>query len=597
MVMLGCILPKIMMCCLVDSDRTFLFYVLTFQITRGLLRSVGSVENNINFLSTSSITSRTEVGVLSHMADLHYASFNELTKDFEKELDALIEQGVYKPVFLYHVVIMLVLPMIGLIIPRRRGGQYIRKALFVLCVGIAVEIWQNRRTAFGGNGYMLGLITAWWLVWNANLFIFTDLEHDFKRIERRPSTENSQNQQLNQGDSTGEKPSDPNRSLSEKDGIAFHWQSYPANFLHRLEWSAGLLFNMRGPEWSWRASHLAPLPQSLHIQLHPGFSENIRAQEDSTYPSGKERLRAAFRKFFISYLMLDVLRVFILGPDPYFRGLAPVNSVSPSPFPFFYFPGLTIHPVLALVCRCVSTAGTVYFGLEFVTTLNPIVFLGLSLAFPNGARKLTATPLGASWLYGDSFGPFIQPVFDHGLAGCWGKWWHQLFRNGCMNTARWLLSLLPISLSSHLFFRRVVYVLVAFCLSGFVHACGSHTQIANTYPMSGSFLFFALQSVAIMAEQVFKSTIFPKIPFSGSTPRWLRRTANFLFAFCWLMTTSPLIADEFARGGLWFFKPMPISPLLLIGFKFQGEPWWCWNDPWFRYWSDGSFWGSGIRIL
>jgi hypothetical protein len=528
------------------------------------------------------------------MADPRYGSYRDLAKNFETELDILIEQGIYKPIFLYHVVIIHALPIIGMVIPSSRGGKYVRKVLFALCIGIALEILQNRRAVVGGNGYMLGLMTAWWLIWTATLLIFTDIEHDFKRIERKPK----QSTRINKNEhGTTEKPLDSKTSLSEKQVTnAFVWQSYPSKFSHRLDWAAGLFFNLRGPEWNWRTPHLDPLPRLVHSQLHSGFSDKINAQEGSAYPTGKERLRAAFRKFFISYLVLDTFKVIILMPDLYFQGIAPADSLSPPPFPFFYFPGLAIHPALAQLCRCIYSAGSVFFALEFVTSLNPIFFLGLSLAFPNGARNFTAAPLAASWLYSDTFGPFIQPVLDDGLAGCWGRWWHQLFRNGFMNTARWILSLLPASLVSHPQFRRVTYVVVAFCLSGFIHACGSHTQLASTYPVSGPFLFFALQSVAVMAEQVSEIIIFPNLPLGG-TPKWLRRAANFVFVFCWLMTSGALIANDFARGGLWLMEPVPISPLRGLGFGLPGHGWWCWKDPWFRYWSDGSYWGSGIRVL
>ncbi|KAJ5343118.1 uncharacterized protein N7506_002942 [Penicillium brevicompactum] len=526
------------------------------------------------------------------MADPRYGSYRDLAKSYESELDILIDQGVYKPMFLYHVVIIHVLPMIGLAIPRSSGGHHIRKVLFAVCVGIAIEIFQNRRAVVGGNGYMLGLMTAWWLIWTATLFIFTDLERDHKRIERKPSSGQLQDLQLDQNNNPASNDSSSKRLESD----AFVWQSYPAKFSHRLEWCAGLFFNLRGPEWNWRAPHLGPLPRSIHVQLHSGFTENIKAQEDSTFPTAKERVRAAFRRFFISYLILDVLKVIILMPDPYFRGIAPSYSVSPPPFPFFYFPGLEIHPVLAQLCRCLYSAGSVYVALEFVTPLNAIFFLGLSLAFPNAARGLTAAPLGTSWLYSDTFGPFIQPVLDNGLAGCWGKWWHQLFRNGFVNTARWILSFLPTSLTSRLNFRRFVYVTVAFCISGLIHACGSRTQLATTRPVSGPFLFFALQGVAILAEQVFKTGVLPRLPLDG-TPRWVRRTANFSIVFCWLMASGCLIADDFARGGLWLMEPVPFSPLRGLGFGMQGEGWWCWREPWFRYWSDGTYWGSGIRVL
>ncbi|KAJ5165362.1 uncharacterized protein N7500_007192 [Penicillium coprophilum] len=528
------------------------------------------------------------------MADPRSSSYRDLAKNYERQLDTQIEQGIFKPVFIYHVVILNILPLIGLVIPRSRGGQYVRKGIFVLCIAIAIEILQHRRAIIGGNGYMLGLMTAWWLVWNATLFVFTDLENDFKRIERRPVDIKSQNDPKIEPCTAKKSPGSNNPTCLQGDGNLFVWRSYPERFWHRLEWSAGLLFNLRGPEWNWRASHLGPLPQPVHKQLDSGFVSSIKAHEPSTYPSGKHRLQAAFRKFFISYLVLDTLKVIILMPDPYFQGLAPADS--PTPFPFFYFTNLTLYPVMAQLCHRLYSAISVYFALEFVTSLNPIFFLGLSLAFPNGAKNLTAAPLGAPWLYSEAFGPFFSPVLDEGLAGCWGRWWHQIFRYGFVASARWILSVLPAGLASHMQVRRGIYVMVAFCLSGFVHACGSHTQIADTSPIFGPFLFFALQGVAIMAEQFFKTSILPKSPFAGA-PRWLRRTANFVFVFCWLMTSGGLIADDFAKGGLWLMEPLPISPLRALGFGLQGQGWWCWNDPWFRYWSDGTYWGSGIRVL
>ncbi|EKV10785.1 hypothetical protein PDIG_54660 [Penicillium digitatum PHI26] len=532
------------------------------------------------------------------MADPRYGSYKDLAKNYEMRLDALLELGIFRPVLLYHVVILNILPLIGLVIPRSKGGQFFRKGLFVICIAIAIEIFKNRRAIIGGNGYMLGLITAWWLVWNATLFVLTDLEHDFKRIERKPVDINCQNEPKIETRAVKKSLESHNLRCTQRESNLYIWRSYPENFWHRLEWSAGLLFNLRGPEWNWRASHLGPLPRPIHDQLHSEFVDRINAHdpasETSTYPSGKDRLQAAFRKFFISYLVLDILKVIILMPDPYFRGLTSAESLSP--FPFFYFTNLTLHPAIARLFHRLYSAISVYFALELVTSLNPIFFLGLSLAFPNGAKKLTAAPLGASWLYSDTFGPFFTPILDEGLAGCWGRWWHQIFRYGFVTSARWILSVLPAGWASHLQFRRVTYVMVAFCLSGFVHACGSHTQIEDTSPVSGTFLFFSLQGVAIMAEQVFKSSILRKSPFAG-TPRCLRRTANFVCVFCWLMLSGGLVADDFARGGLWLMEPLPISPLRALGFGLQGQSWWCWNEPWFRYWSDGTYWGSGIRVL
>lgn len=544
------------------------------------------------------------------MADPRQGSYKDLVQSHQDALDILLEQGVYQPVFLYHIVIFNILPLIGLVIPRHGATRYVRPAIFALSLAIAVEVLSRRRAMLGGNGYMIGLMTMWWLLWSAALFVFLDVEKDFRRIERGATAGESMDEQASRDalqshslngkcDTADSKPavaSQSNRpdvymtSTEGHEPETFHWQAYPRRLTHRLEWCAGVLFNLRGPEWNWRAPHLGPLPRSVHTQLCAGFAaEKVQAHDDATYITSKNRLRAALWKFLQGYLLLDCLKVFMMR-DAYFRGL--VTSDMPPPFPFSY---LSSIPLLIRFYHCFISSMGVYVALIFVTSLNPICFLGLSMAFPNAARTLTGAPLDASWLYADSFGPFISSVLDHGLAGCWGRWWHQLFRYGFVATARWILSLLPTRWSADSRVKRITHILVAFTISGFIHACGSHTQFANTHPLSGPFLFFSLQALAIILESIFKTVIFLRLPLAN-TPRWLRRTANAVFVFCWLLYSGAFIADDFARGGLWLMEPVPISPLRGLGLAYD-KGWRCWDKPWFRYWSDGTYWGSGIRVI
>ncbi|KAJ5619034.1 hypothetical protein N7510_003018 [Penicillium lagena] len=546
----------------------------------------------------------------------------EIVQDYEHKLDALLEKGIYKPVFLYHAVLFNILPWAGLVIPRRI--QYARPLIFALCLALAADIFSSRRALLGANGYMIGLMTAWWLVWSTTLFVFSDLEHDFQRIERwsvadgqslgstecvsltkvdsNPEDEQDclllekeeyAHDQSNGGAVVRQTSQDPNATAiaaSARQIDHFHWQSYPRNPGHRIEWCAGLLFNLRGPEWNWRAPHLGPLPRSVHAQLHPGFgSSRLKASDDTTYTTAKQRLQNAFLTCLKAYILLDILKVLMMR-DPYFRGTAPPDS--PPPFPFHHF---ALHPLLTRFYHLAFSCTGVFVALNFVTSFNPLIFLGLSLAFPNASQALTAAPLDAPWLYGDTFGPFLSPILDHGLAGCWGRWWHQLFRHGFTATANWVISHLPEHWASHVQIRRITHVVVAFSLSGFVHACGSYTQLTDTRPLAGPMLFFCMQSVAVMAEYVFKTSILPKLPLHAA-PRSLKRAANATFVFCWLFFSGAFIADDFARGGLWLMEPVPVSPLRGLGLA-NGEGWWCWGRPWFRYWSDGSYWGSGVRVI
>lgn len=563
------------------------------------------------------------------MADPRHGTYRDLVQNNARQLDDFLEVGIFKPVFLYHIFIFNCVPLIGLLIPRRPGTKYVRPLVYALCLGIAFDVLRHRRALLGGHGYMIGLMTAWWLVWSTTLLVFTDLEHDFMRIERlsagdiiQPqqdvssiplaSTENSLDSTVEQQNCAfydkedGQVKACNNRqnlaeersrisgnnltasSIREQD--IFHWQPYPQKFWHRLDWSLGLLYNLRGPEWNWRAPHLGPIPRSIHAQLHSGFGPNLQTQDDATSLDARRRLKAAFITCLKAYLLLDIVKVLMMR-DPYFQGRASPDF--PPPFPLHW---LGAHPLLIRFYRLFIGCTGVLVALNFVTSFNPIVFLGLSLAFPNASRALTAAPLNEPWIYSDTFGPFFSPILDHGLAGCWGRWWHQLFRYGFTVTAQWLLAQLPNTWERNPHVRRITHVVVAFSLSGFVHACGSYTQLADTHPFSGPFLFFFMQSFAVLAENTFKSFIYPKLPLSG-TPRWLRRSANFVFVFVWLLFSGAFIADDFARGGLWLMEPIPVSLLRGLGFGVLGDGWWCWGGPWFRYWSDGTFWGSGVRVI
>ncbi|KAJ6110074.1 hypothetical protein N7486_002309 [Penicillium sp. IBT 16267x] len=489
------------------------------------------------------------------MADPHISWSRYLARRNEHDLEALLQQGTFKPLLLYYVVLFNCLPWVALVIPKRRGGRYFRPLVFALSLAFAIEVLRNQRALLGGNGYMIGMMVGWWLVSSTTLFVFSDVERDFQRIERVTTSEtpslNNNELDVQSGSmlgSNGGPVSAPEDATADRQA-QFRWQSYPSKLSHRIEWCAGLLFNLRGSEWNWRAPRLGRLPRAIHANLRSGFLANNLQAEDGVHVSAKIRLSKAFRTFLISYLTLDALKV-IMMRDPYFRGTVVADAARPAPF----------------LLPCIHTFGC---------SLLPLLYV--------------------SWLYADIFGPFISPVLDDGLAGVWGSWWHQLFRHGFISTARWILSLLPGSWGTDPRVKRLTYILVAFSLSGFVHACGSYTQFTETRPLSGPFLFFFLQSMAITVEYMFKAIVLSKLSL-GRTPRWLQRTANGLIVFFWLLFTGPVIADDFARGGLWFMEPVPISPLRGLGLA-NGQGWWCWEGEWFKYWNDGTYWGSGIRVV
>ncbi|RJE23308.1 hypothetical protein PHISCL_04338 [Aspergillus sclerotialis] len=543
------------------------------------------------------------------MGDSIPSSYRQIVQGNQEGLRTLIDNGAVKPFLLYHLLIYTGLPVLALLVPERKGSKYVRPVIFALILSIAIEVISYRRTILGANGYIVGLMISWWVFWCAALLIFTDPEKDFKRIERKPATSiNDQDKpqavQNENGAAVNEDTeifnwngttrstsggtacsaelcrsglsachSLPKQSSNQHEQL--EWQGYPHPFLHRTNWTLGLLLNMRGPEWNWRIPTLEPLPKTLHLQLNPHHSDKSCEKAEAKYATGKVRLIAAFRSFLKSYLCLDLAKSLMMR-DPYFWGVIP----APPPFPFNYLAG---YPILVSLYRLHLVAFGIVAALSYTFSFCPIIFLGLSLTFPNASKGLTSVPLDAPWLYSDLFGPFIAPVLDNGLAGCWGQWWHQVFRFGFTSPARWFLSLLPSKLSSNRQFRHTIMAFFAFTISGTLHACGSYTQFADTKPLSGSFLYFFLQAVGVLIQNVFAKVILPKTS-PCEFPRWVKRAGNFAFSYTWLMMSGPLIADEFAKGGVWLTEPVPISFLRGLGFMGnKDEGWWCWHGPWFRY--------------
>ncbi|PYH33834.1 wax synthase family protein [Aspergillus neoniger CBS 115656] len=475
-------------------------------------------------------------------------SYRRLIHDNEAQFESLIQNGQVKPVLLWHLTLPLVLSILALLIPHHRGGRYVRPLVLACIIGITGNVLQHRRMLTGGNGYMAGLIPVWSTIWAATILLFRNVERDFKRLERRPlsisSTAAVPNGVAANGHAKEPKCIDITNDSSTESVI---WQPYPRNLSHRINWVISVATSMRGPEWNWRISSMGVLPASVQAQLN-NSSEHHEEKANKTTPpkpiTMRARLRTTFILFLQSYLLLDLIKLLMIR-DQYFMGS--VSPPAPPPFPFHY---LTPYPLLIHIYRCLVTATGVFAALNYVTCLNPLIFGGLSLAFPNAAKSFTSVPLSAPYLYPPAFGPFLTPILDHSLAGCWSLWWHQLFRYGFVSAAHWFLSLLPSRLSSSRPVRRTLTALVAFSLSGLVHASGSYVQNRVTYPIAGPFRFFILQAVGVLVQGVVS-------PLWLWMPRPVRRACNALFAVTWLFGTAGPLVEDFSRGGLWFTEPLP----------------------------------------
>lgn len=140
---------------------------------------------------------------------------------------------------------------------------------------------------------------------------------------------------------------------------------------------------------------------------------------------------------------------------------------------------------------------------------------------------------------------------------------------------------------------RLLQLGIAFGLSGFVHASASFTTFSASEPLAGPLTFFLLQALGIVLQQ--QVTVAAKTYIrSVYRSALMRKMCNVLFVLGWLYLTGPLLANDFARCGIWLFEPVPIS--LLRGMVWRD--WWVWNNinAWVGWHRGATWYKSGLAI-
>ncbi|KAL9624620.1 MAG: hypothetical protein Q9160_001285 [Pyrenula sp. 1 TL-2023] len=446
------------------------------------------------------------------------------------------------------------------------------------------------------NGYGVGLACAWGIVWSATLLVFNDHGRAFQRIEQRQNRDAKAQPESQNGSATGPRvfeeksvqsstvinskaeQKQDHEAEAEAAEYSLIWQHFPGRFFHRLDWTLDLCTSFRGPGWNWRIPSLPRLPKMDSSEAPPLSSPS------SASASLKPLLKYKLFEFLFLYLLVDTFET-LFHHDPYFWNPDnyPLHSASPPAFPRI----LHASPVLRKSYRLFFSMSATALALEYVFVLNPLVYGGLIAHLLPSLSNLTRAPLSEPFLYPPQWGP-PSAILDHGLPGFWGKWWHQMFRHGISEPGRFLTSEvlhLPLKSTS----SRVIQVMMAFSLSGFLHASASYTQFADTKPLH-PFLFFFLQGIGVLAQ----GAIALKLkPLTEKLPKWARRAGNAAVVALWAYYTGPLLANDFARGGVWLFEGIPVS----IWRGLMGEGWWCWHGKWFMWWDKGRWWERGFAIV
>ena len=456
---------------------------------------------------------------------------------------------------------------------------YFRYPLFAFLTYLQWKALQEARTPKVALGYGVGLISAWGLLWGATLVIFGDARSEFKRIEKRvqagwPSTKaiddgltalipvssvsGADKQDLRRRTEKGNKGHLPDAQFKSSSEMSAHyvWQTLPPTLLHRLDWVLDLVSNFRGVGWSHQIPTLPPPPPYILSDLNPPYPHF--PQLPSNPPSRFELSCFVLPNVVIQYLAIDTLKYIVLQ-DPYFI-LDPSSPASTSPYPFPKFSRIAISLLATYTCL---TSIFLLSPLFFACILGPVIL----------AERAD------TWLYPPYFGP-ASAIVKNGIAGCWGTWWHQVFRFAFDSCGEFLARGLGEGWERKTAKGSALRLFTAFFLSGYLHFCGSYSTVPSTRPFN-AFLFFALQPLGILTQRA-ASNYLRKIGWRKRMSPWIRGVGNVAVVVLWFYATGGLIADDFSRSGIWLFEPVPFS-----FWRWK----WVWGGRWLEwYGGTGAEW-------
>ncbi|KAK3053746.1 hypothetical protein LTR09_005025 [Extremus antarcticus] len=496
--------------------------------------------------------------------------------------------GGYVP-FLYPWAGLGAFLVLGYLLVDHRKNAFLTWLRFPVAAAlVAFQSWcvLTNKARHPAAAFGVGLLSAWGVMWVSTAMIVNDCQNDFERIERKEGKGVEQRSNGHLDATTNGSTTTATAKKHETSRQTLYWQPYPSSpFSARLNWIADVFCSFRGVGWSFQTSIIPPLPAPANLSV-PDSISHAKDQSMTVSRTGIRRFRdqsdllpSTILNLIIGYLALDLIKV-LMHHDAYFWGY--MDAPAPSYLPLSIQKSYTAVRSWRLL---ISLAG-IYTALWEIFRLGPAFFACILGPKWLGVR-------GEAWMNpADMYGSF-SCVLNDGLAGWWGGWWHQIFRVAFEEHSKWSLRKLKIDQKSQT--GRLTSLFVAFFMSGCLHACGSYTQLGDTRPLMGPMRFFLLQGLGVVLQtvtigQLKKAGVLEKVPKVG------KQVANFVFVHVWLYYTAPLLVDDFAKGGVWLFEPVAISPLRALGFGAKDDGFFCWWDG-IIFWRSGkSWWDTGIAV-
>jgi len=347
------------------------------------------------------------------------------------------------------------------------------------------------------------------------------------------------------------------RGDSSRSRYQYVWQRFPHDYGDRVRWLLDLLTSTRGQGWNWRVAGLPPLPKDVKNDLDCSVFLNSDYMRTNSrvvnFNNARDLLRYHILSFVFYILLCDFTSTMMLH-DPWV--LTRGQDMSP---PSYLPANLQSLPQIVKLCRL----SLCLFHLEAANKLN---FNLASIFWVGILGPVTANARGEPWMNVNQFGQ-RREIFRKGLAGYWSKYWHQTLRVAVTTPAKKIVQGLGLE-------SRALEGIIAFSLSGFLHACVS----GNVLGMSGVYeqpMFFILQAVGISLQTYMSRRLSHLIQL----PLLVRQIVNFTFALGWLYITGPIFCHNFAKAGLWMLEILPISLFrgpLRLGLP-EDTRWWRWN--------------------
>ena len=527
-------------------------------------------------------------------------TYQEAVKQYQDVGNALIESGSQQPFVWPYRALGPYLLIFYLLLPptQSRIVFYLRYPLFALIVYLSVEAIVECKSQWVAYGYLIGLIHGWTMLWSATLLIFRDARSEGRRIEGRGDSNGGG--KSGSGEAAGEEKTSASSSAvrsenGEVKNVRFRsdgssdtnstsalqsvpaaadsstsrvrgtekyvWQGLPLRFWHRLDWVLELGSSFRGARWEHAISGLIPPPAEIQASLKESRFPNPTNESSLTR---RDLLRIYLPQLVLGYFIQDGLK-YLAMRDPYFWSL-PFSSASPFPWP--------------RASRTLISVVFTYFSLKNIFLLAP---LGYGVVLGPERIGEFAWP----WLYTPYFGS-LTDISRKGLAGAWGKWWHQLFRMAFEQAGEYVGGIAGWDKKTSK--GVMLRVMIAFTCSGILHFCGSFTTASLTKPWM-PFLFFCIQPLGIFGQRALSEWL-KSNGWRDRIPSVLRQVGNIFAVLVWFYFTGPLVADDFAACSVWLYEPVPVS--FIQGLRGQG--WWRLGGSWFRLHTADQWWKSGIAF-